>query len=133
MFEERDVNISEAVDVPKALGDIFESLIGAIYLDSGKDLNVTWNVLYNLMKTEIGKIFNFKLNMFFYLVCALLINLALLGTLMVSSDVMGMSITDMFSLSGRVIISGSPLNYNVKYTLQASNTQHRGFIGSLII
>ncbi|KAG8298082.1 deoxyribonuclease I activity protein [Homalodisca vitripennis] len=55
LFEESDVNIAEAVDVPKSLGDIFEALIGAIYLDSGKNLDVTWKVVYNLMKDEIDK------------------------------------------------------------------------------
>lgn len=53
LVEEDEVNIAEAVDVPKALGDVFEALIGAIYLDSGKDLNVTWKIVYNLMKEEI--------------------------------------------------------------------------------
>lgn len=53
LVEEDEVNIAEAVDVPKALGDVFEALIGAIYLDSGKDLNVTWKIVYNLMKKEI--------------------------------------------------------------------------------
>nr|WDW26280.1 dicer-2 [Amrasca biguttula biguttula] len=53
LLEEQDVNISEAIEVPKALGDVFEAIIGAVYLDSGKNLQTTWTVLYNLMKTEI--------------------------------------------------------------------------------
>jgi dsRNA-specific ribonuclease len=43
------------IDVPKVLGDIFESLIGAIFLDSGKDFAKTWQIVYQLMKREIGK------------------------------------------------------------------------------
>lgn len=58
-MEEAEINIAETVDVPKALGDIFEALIGAIYLDSGKDLNVTWKILYNLMRNEIGETLKF--------------------------------------------------------------------------
>jgi len=53
LIEERETKISEAVDVPKTLGDIVEALIGAIYLDSGKDLNVTWKIVYNLIRHEI--------------------------------------------------------------------------------
>uniref|UniRef100_A0A1B6DNE2 Uncharacterized protein n=1 Tax=Clastoptera arizonana TaxID=38151 RepID=A0A1B6DNE2_9HEMI len=52
---EIEVEYAESVDIPKVLGDVFESLIGAIYLDSGKDMNVTWKILYNLMKDEIAK------------------------------------------------------------------------------
>ncbi|GIY47029.1 endoribonuclease Dcr-1 [Caerostris darwini] len=32
------------VDVPKALGDVFESVAGAIYLDSGMSLDAVWKV-----------------------------------------------------------------------------------------
>lgn len=47
--EEHDVlcGMAECVDVPKALGDIFEALIGAIFLDSGNDLLVSL-VVYRL-------------------------------------------------------------------------------------
>nr|UJZ92585.1 dicer-2 [Scaphoideus titanus] len=55
LFEECETNIAEAIEVPKVLGDVFEALIGAIYLDSGKDLFVTWRIIYNLMKGEIEK------------------------------------------------------------------------------
>ncbi|XP_055596421.1 endoribonuclease dcr-1 [Uranotaenia lowii] len=44
---------AEFVDVPKALGDVFESLIGAVFLDSGNDLQTAWNVIYGLMHAEI--------------------------------------------------------------------------------
>ncbi|XP_055947706.1 endoribonuclease Dicer-like [Argiope bruennichi] len=36
----------EDVDVPKALGDVFESVAGAIYLDSGMSLDAVWKVYY---------------------------------------------------------------------------------------
>ncbi|KAL7303434.1 hypothetical protein TKK_0004617 [Trichogramma kaykai] len=55
LLEEDDVRMSEYVDVPKCLGDLFESMIGAVYLDTGKDLDATWTVLYNLMHAEIAK------------------------------------------------------------------------------
>lgn len=45
--------IGESVDVPKVLGDLFESLAGAIYLDSGKSLSTVWDVYYKLMKNEL--------------------------------------------------------------------------------
>ncbi len=44
----------EEVEVPKALGDIFESVAGAIFLDSGLSLDVVWNVFYKMLKPEIG-------------------------------------------------------------------------------
>lgn len=44
---------AESVDIPKGLGDIFESLVGAIYLDSSMSLEKTWNIIYNLMKDEL--------------------------------------------------------------------------------
>ncbi|XP_015185292.1 PREDICTED: endoribonuclease Dcr-1 [Polistes dominula] len=44
---------AEDIEVPKALGDVFESLAGAIYLDSGMSLDAVWSVYYNIMKTEI--------------------------------------------------------------------------------
>jgi len=43
----------EDVEVPKALGDIFESVAGAIYLDSGMSLDAVWKVYFRMMKLEI--------------------------------------------------------------------------------
>lgn len=42
LMEEKDVEckMAEYVDVPKTLGDVFEALIGGIFLDSGNDLEV---------------------------------------------------------------------------------------------
>ncbi|KAH8401310.1 hypothetical protein KR009_004470, partial [Drosophila setifemur] len=47
-------NMSQNVDVPKALGDVLEALIAAIYLDC-RDLQRTWQVIYNLFKPEIDE------------------------------------------------------------------------------
>lgn len=49
----------EDVEVPKALGDIFESVAGAIYLDSNMSLDTVWRVYYSMMKPEIGN-YNFS-------------------------------------------------------------------------
>lgn len=48
---------AEDVEVPKVLGDVFESVAGAIYLDSKMSLNSVWKVYYNMMKKEIGNWF----------------------------------------------------------------------------
>ncbi|CAH0552970.1 unnamed protein product [Brassicogethes aeneus] len=53
LLDEDDLHLAEYVDVPKILGDIFEALAGAIYLDSNKDLNVVWRVFYKIMYKEI--------------------------------------------------------------------------------
>lgn len=50
---EDDTTSAESVDIPKAIGDIFESIIGAVFLDSGLNLNKTWEVIYGLLKNEI--------------------------------------------------------------------------------
>ena len=47
-FNEEDVPQLEMVEVPKVLGDIFESVIGAIFLDSGHNLEVVWNIYRRL-------------------------------------------------------------------------------------
>ncbi|CAI9730629.1 endoribonuclease Dicer-like [Octopus vulgaris] len=43
------------MEIPKALGDIFESVAGAIYLDSNRSLDVVWKVYYRIMKPQIEK------------------------------------------------------------------------------
>ncbi|XP_053658601.1 endoribonuclease Dicer [Anopheles marshallii] len=53
LTEESNMLMAEYVDVPKVLGDVFEALIGAIYLDSKNDLTVVWQVCYRLMCDEI--------------------------------------------------------------------------------
>lgn len=53
LVEEDALKISEFIDVPKSLGDIFEAIIGAVYLDSGNNLEITWKIIYDLMQNEI--------------------------------------------------------------------------------
>ncbi|XP_041980153.1 endoribonuclease Dicer [Aricia agestis] len=53
LIAEADCNIAEYVEVPKVLSDIFESLVGAIYLDSGGDLLAVWGVIHRVMHREI--------------------------------------------------------------------------------
>ncbi|XP_072751991.1 endoribonuclease Dicer [Anoplolepis gracilipes] len=55
LLEEEECELAEYVDVPKVLGDLFESLIGAIYLDSGKNLTKVWEIIYSFMHKEIDK------------------------------------------------------------------------------
>lgn len=43
----------EDVEVPKALGDVFESVAGAIFLDAGMSLDAVWKVYYRMMQREI--------------------------------------------------------------------------------
>ncbi|CAF0737673.1 unnamed protein product [Didymodactylos carnosus] len=45
----------EETEVPKCLGDIFESVAGAIFLDSNKSFNSVWKVYYRMMKPFIEK------------------------------------------------------------------------------
>ncbi|XP_058059777.1 endoribonuclease Dcr-1 [Anopheles bellator] len=46
---------AEDVEVPKALGDVFESIAGAIFLDSGMSLDTVWKVYRKMMGPEIEK------------------------------------------------------------------------------
>ncbi|OAD61482.1 Endoribonuclease Dicer [Eufriesea mexicana] len=55
LLEECECKVAEYVDVPKVLGDIFESTIGAIYLDSNKNLTVVWEIIYSIMYDVIEK------------------------------------------------------------------------------
>lgn len=51
--EEIDEGQEEDIEVPKAMGDIFESVAGAIYLDSGRNLDTTWQVIFHMMRGTI--------------------------------------------------------------------------------
>lgn len=53
METEVDNCVADAVDIPKVIGDLFESIVGAVLLDSGMDLETTWEIIYNLMKKEL--------------------------------------------------------------------------------
>jgi endoribonuclease Dicer len=50
---ENDTQSAESVDIPKVIGDIFESIVGAVFLDSGMNLSATWKVIYGLLKDEL--------------------------------------------------------------------------------
>ncbi|KAL1789674.1 endoribonuclease Dicer-like [Sigmodon hispidus] len=52
---EEDEEKEEDIGVPKAMGDIFESLAGAIYMDSGMSLEVVWQVYYPMLRPLIEK------------------------------------------------------------------------------
>lgn len=48
------INFDVDFEIPKVLGDIFESLIGAIFIDSGDfSLNTVWSVLHKFMIKEL--------------------------------------------------------------------------------
>lgn len=46
---------SAELDPPKALGDVLESLAGAIFLDSGMSLEAVWKVFRPLFEEKISK------------------------------------------------------------------------------
>lgn len=54
LIGEEECEEAEDVEVPKALGDVFESVAGAIFLDSKMSLDAVWRVYYRMMKNEIG-------------------------------------------------------------------------------
>lgn len=47
LISEEECDEAEDVEVPKALGDIFESVAGAIFLDSNMSLDMVWKVNIN--------------------------------------------------------------------------------------
>lgn len=59
LMETEDENcVADAVDIPKVIGDLFESIVGAVLLDSGMDLQITWKIIYNLMEKELHEFMN---------------------------------------------------------------------------
>lgn len=58
MISEDECDEAEDVEVPKALGDVFESVAGAIFLDSGMSLDAVWMVYSNMMRPEIEQFSN---------------------------------------------------------------------------
>lgn len=55
MIGEEECEEVEDVEVPKALGDVFESVAGAVFLDSSMSLDKVWEIYFRMMKSEIGK------------------------------------------------------------------------------
>lgn len=68
LTEDDVINTAESADVPLVIGEIFESIIGAVYLDSSLNLATTWSVIYGLMKNEI---YDFIANVPKQIVCQL--------------------------------------------------------------
>ncbi|CAG4974461.1 unnamed protein product [Colias eurytheme] len=53
LIQEDEMEQAEDVEVPKALGDLFESVAGAIFLDSGMSLGAVWRSYARLMVAEL--------------------------------------------------------------------------------
>ncbi|XP_063372084.1 endoribonuclease Dcr-1 [Cydia amplana] len=53
LIHEDELEQAEDVEVPKALGDLFESIAGAIFLDSGMSLAAVWGSYEQLMGAEL--------------------------------------------------------------------------------
>lgn len=53
-IEETEALTIDEVDVPKVLADLFESLVGAIFLDCGYSFDQVWRVVFPLIKVEFG-------------------------------------------------------------------------------
>lgn len=49
-----DIDIDE-LDPPKVLGDLLESVAGAVFLDSGLSLESVWSVFCPLFEERIGE------------------------------------------------------------------------------
>ena len=47
---DEDDDVDEKVVLPKVLGDVFESVAAAIFIDSGGDLKEVWRVYYPMMR-----------------------------------------------------------------------------------
>ncbi|XP_031628056.1 endoribonuclease Dcr-1 [Contarinia nasturtii] len=58
LISEEECDEAEDVEVPKALGDIFESVAGAIFLDSNMSLDMVWKIYSNMMQPEIDQFSN---------------------------------------------------------------------------
>ena len=59
-YNEDECPVFEQIEVPKALGDLVESLIGAIFLDSNCDLKIVWNFIEKLFGDQLEKIMKVK-------------------------------------------------------------------------
>lgn len=53
---ESDSSDVQCIEAPKPLGDVFESVAGAIFLDSGLDIFEVWRVCYPMLQKYIGEI-----------------------------------------------------------------------------
>ena len=55
-MNEEEVPEIELVEIPKALGDMIEAIIGAVYLDSKCDLKKTWSVVKKMYGQTLSDI-----------------------------------------------------------------------------
>merc|ERR1712179_312567 len=53
---ENDTDDVDEIEVPKALGDLVEAIIGAVYLDSRRSLQKTWKVIEYLFGEALHEI-----------------------------------------------------------------------------
>ena len=60
LYNEDECPVFEQIEVPKALGDLVESLIGAIFLDSGCDLKIVWYTIQKLFGDQLENIIKKK-------------------------------------------------------------------------
>lgn len=58
-----DIEIDE-LDPPKVLGDILESVTGAVFLDSGLSLQSVWSVFCPLFEEKIGELASFYIEQY---------------------------------------------------------------------
>lgn len=54
LLEEHECENVFQVEVPIVLGKLLPSLVGAVYLDSGKDLNIVWNSFKGIFLPELS-------------------------------------------------------------------------------
>jgi dsRNA-specific ribonuclease len=45
----------EGIEVPKVLADLFEAVIGAVFVDCGQDEEKTWHVVFPLLQATLGE------------------------------------------------------------------------------
>ena len=61
LLNERECPVLHNVEVPKVLGDILESVVGAVFLDSKMNLETVWNVYTRLFpRSEIDEVIRQK-------------------------------------------------------------------------
>ena len=60
LYNENECPVFEQIEVPKALGDLVESLIGAIFLDSACDLKIVWHTIQKLFGDQLENIIKTK-------------------------------------------------------------------------
>ena len=58
-----DDDDDDEVEPPKVLGDMLESLAGAVFMDRGMDLQAVWSCLGPLFEEKIGEIDKYFVNL----------------------------------------------------------------------